>query len=65
MITEMPNVKESGRYQLTEAARLMQCDRRTLLKYAAAFKQAPQLNPVSQRPYFRGRQLLRIWRAIM
>ena len=54
MTTELPKVSRNGRYTLAESARLMACDTRTLYKGT---------NKVNGRPYFRGDQLLRIWRA--
>jgi hypothetical protein len=64
MICEQPNISETGRYQIMLASRLMQMDRRTLLKYADYFKVAPKMNKVSNRPYFTGKQLLKIWYGI-
>lgn len=63
MTTEQPNVSREGRYTLAQSARLMDCDTRTLHKYAARFGIAPGTNKVNGRPYFKGDQLLRIWRA--
>lgn len=63
MTTEQPKVQRDGRYSLAESARLMDCDTRTLHKYAAYFGIAPGTNKVNGRPYFKGDQLLRIWRA--
>lgn len=64
MTTELPKVSRNGRYTLAESARLMACDTRTLYKYADRFGIAPGTNKVTKRPYFKGEQLIRIWRAI-
>ena len=63
MTTEQPQVKRDGCYTLAESARLMACDTRTLYKYAGRFGITPGTNKVNGRPYFKGDQLLRIWRA--
>lgn len=59
-----PEVQRDGRYTLAESARKMGCDTRTLYKYADRFGIAPGTNRVTNRPYFKGEQLIRIWRAI-
>ena len=64
MTTELPKVSRNGRYTLVESARLMACDTRTHYKYADRFGIAPGTNKVTKRPYFKGEQLIRIWRAI-
>lgn len=64
MTPVQPDVQRGGRYPLAEAARRMGCDTRTLCKYADRFGIAPGTNKVTKRPYFKGEQLIRIWRAI-
>ena len=63
MTTELPKVSRNGRYTLAESARRMQCDTRTLYKYAQRFGIAPTTNKVTHRPVFKGDQLIRIWNA--
>lgn len=63
MTPVQPNVQRGGFYSLAESARRMQCDTRTLYKYAQRFGIAPTTNKVTHRPVFKGDQLIRIWNA--
>lgn len=58
-----PVVEPKGRYTVCEAARLMDCTRKTLWKYAEYFRVVPGINRVNGRAVFTGEQLLRIWRC--
>lgn len=58
-----PKVDPTGLYSVMQSARLLDCDQRTLHKYARYFREEPVLNKVNHRNYFSGRQLLRIWRC--
>lgn len=62
MIATEPNVVENGRYPIVQASRTLQCNRKTLHKYADYFGVIPQVNKVNGRAYFTGKQLLKIWR---
>lgn len=63
MTNSVPTVDPQGLYSVMESARLLECDQRTLHKYARYFKEVPTVNKVNNRSYFSGRQLLRIWRC--
>jgi len=63
MTDVQPKVERGGYYTLAESARRMGCDTRTLYKYADRFGIVPNVNKVTNRPVFRGEQLIRIWRA--
>lgn len=63
MRPEQPQVAEKGRYPVCEAARRLGCDRRTLWRYAEKVRATPKHNPINNREFFTGEQLIRIWRA--
>lgn len=63
MISTEPQVDPKGQYSVMQSARILECDQRTLWKYARYFSQLPTLNKVNKRSYFNGKQLLHIWRC--
>lgn len=62
MIQTEPQVAENGRYPIVQASKTLQCNRKTLHKYADYFHIVPAINKVNGRVYFTGKQLLKIWR---
>lgn len=63
MIRTEPQVNERAKYSVCEAARVMQCSRATLWRYATYFHVVPSINKLNCRSYFTGQQLLQIWRC--
>ena len=60
-----PEVNERGHYPVCEAARRLGCERHTLWRYANHLNIQPRYNPINNRRFFTGHELLRIWRAAM
>lgn len=58
-----PNVPDNGRYSTTEAARVLGISRTTLYKYANAGMIKCGYRRANNRPFFEGREILRLWRA--
>lgn len=63
MNREQPQVAKDGRYPVCEAARRLGCNRRTLWRYAEHIRVQPRMNPINNRQFFTGEQLIKIWRA--
>lgn len=64
MRREEPEVSEKGRYPVCEAARRLECSRKTLHKWARYFGIVPHYNEATGRNTFTGQQLIKLWRAI-
>lgn len=64
MTHDEPQVTMSGRYPVCEAARRLECSRKTLHKWARYFHIVPSYNSATKRSTFTGRQLLKLWRAV-
>ena len=64
MRTDEPQVTATGRYPVCEAARRLECSRKTLHKWARYFNITPHYNQATGRVTFTGQQLMRLWRAV-
>lgn len=63
MTNEEPKVADRGRYSTTETAKLLGIGRTTLYKYANAGLIKCGYRRTNNRPFFEGREILRLWRA--
>lgn len=61
MINHAPELPARSRYGITEAARLMECDPRTLRVYLRHFNVVGLRNKVNGREEFWGHQLNNLW----
>ena len=60
MIPTLPNIAPAGSYTVTQAAQLLQIDRRTLRRYEAAGYIVAHCNQMGRRKYS-GREILKLW----
>ena len=60
MTPERPHIAPNGSYTVTQAAALLQIDRRTLRRYEAAGLVVAHLNRMGKRKYS-GRELIKLW----
>lgn len=60
MTPERPHIAPTGSYTVTQAAALLQIDRRTLRRYEAAGLVVAHLNRMGKRKYS-GRELIKLW----
>ena len=63
MVSTVPNIRDDARLSLSEAARIMEIDRKTLYKYHKSGKLNVFYRRLNNRPYVLGKDLLKVWYA--
>ena len=63
MVTEEPNVSDTARYSVTQAAEVMGVNRRTILRHTDAGYLKCNYRRTNQRKFYFGKELKRYWKA--
>lgn len=64
MVDEEPRVAQRGKYTITEASRRLGVHRNTLARYLKEGKIRCRFSKETNRKYFSGDDLVRLWRAL-
>lgn len=65
MTPSEPKIPDNNRYGVTEAAKILAVDRKTLRKYADSGLIKHGIQRANGRKFFYGSELKRIWRATL
>ena len=63
MVTAIPNVEKSGHYNVTQTAKALGIDRKTLYKHTAMRHMKCQRHRYTNKPFYTGREIIRFWGA--
>lgn len=61
--TEVPNVKEAGRYSVTQASQALGIHRNTLRNYTEQGLIKCGFRKASYRKFYEGREIIKFWKA--
>ena len=64
MVDEEPKVAQRGKYTITEASKRLGVHRNTLARYLKEGKIRCRFSKETNRKYFSGDDLVRLWRAL-
>jgi predicted site-specific integrase-resolvase len=63
MISSKPQIELRGRYSITEAARALMVDRKTLYRYRDNGDITVNYRKINSRPFIYGSELIKVWNA--
>lgn len=63
MVSEVPDVTETGHYNVTQAAKALGIDRKTLYRHTAMRHIKCHRHKYTGRPFYKGADIVRFWGA--